>query len=133
MRYIISGFVLLLYLNVVPSYSDSVYVDSVKASSDNFSELSEIIVNEGRTAGYTASTKTIQSDEFLGKYQDLSSLLNTVSGVTVHRTGGLGAYSTVQIRGCAANQVQIYLDGIPLNTANGGAVDIGKIPLGSLQ
>jgi hypothetical protein len=39
----------------------------------------------------------------------------------------------VQIRGSSSNQVQIFLDGIPLNSASGGAVDIGKIPLGSLQ
>ncbi|MDD5673435.1 MAG: TonB-dependent receptor, partial [Chitinivibrionales bacterium] len=37
------------------------------------------------------------------------------------------------IRGSSSSQVQVYLDGIPLNGATGNAVDISKIPFSSLQ
>lgn len=134
MAYFNSGVILLLCAVLPVIAGDSLHIDSLKQfSGDSVSELEELCVSAERPIGYTASTKRLQADDFQGKYQDLTSLLNTVSGVTVQRTGGLGAYSTVQIRGSGANQVQIFLDGVPLNTANGGAVDIGKIPLGSLQ
>jgi iron complex outermembrane receptor protein len=97
------------------------------------SELDEMVVSGYRAGAVSASTKTLMAEDFSGKFQDLADLLGTVSGITVHRTGGLGAYSSVQVRGSSSNQVQIFLDGIPLNSARGGAVDIGKIPLGSLQ
>ncbi|MBD3421638.1 MAG: TonB-dependent receptor [Chitinivibrionales bacterium] len=95
--------------------------------------LDRLVVHEKRTGAYTSSTTTIEAQEFVGQYKDLGDLLSTVSGISVYRTGGLGAYSSVSIRGGTTQQVQIFLDGMPLNTARGGAVDISKIPLNSLQ
>jgi len=118
-----------LTLSAIVSLHGNESKDSTDTS--GISELNEIVVNDYRARA--ASTKTLLAEEFSGKFQDLADLLGTVSGITVQRTGGLGAYSSVQIRGSSSNQVQIFLDGIPLNSASGGAVDIGKIPLGSLQ
>jgi iron complex outermembrane receptor protein len=110
---------------------------SIKNSRKEYScvtlDLEKIVVKGKRNLTYTASQKNILAEDFQGKYQDVSSLLNTITGVNIYRTGGLGAYSSVKIRGSSSNQVQIFQDGIPLNTANGGAVDIGKIPLNSIQ
>ncbi len=52
---------------------------------------------------------------------------------TICNIGGFGHYSDVSIRGSSPSQVQVYLDGIPLNGATGNAVDISKIPFSSLQ
>lgn len=92
-----------------------------------------IIVTGKRYAKYTPSQRVIEAKEFSGKYQDLQSVLETVSGVTVRAIGGFGHYSEVSIRGSSSNQVQINLDGIPLNGATGTTVDISKIPLSALQ
>jgi iron complex outermembrane receptor protein len=54
-------------------------------------------------------------------------------GVQVRRFGGLGAFSTVSIRGSASNQVQFYLDGIPLSRARNETVNVADLPLDSLQ
>jgi len=75
----------------------------------------------------------LEAKDFLGKFQDLQSVLQTVSGVTVRSIGGFGHYAVASIRGSSPNQVQVYLDGIPLNGSTGNAVDLSKIPLTSLQ
>lgn len=128
LQYLITG---VLSLSAVIGATDKLQNDSAHIS--GISELSEMVVSGYHSDNISSSTKTFLAEDFTGKYQDLAALLGTVSGVTVYRTGGFGAYSSIQVRGSAANQVQIFLDGIPLNNAGGGAVDIGKIPLGSLQ
>jgi outer membrane receptor protein involved in Fe transport len=45
----------------------------------------------------------------------------------------LGQFSTVSIRGSSAEQVLVLLDGIPLNTGEGGSVDLSTIPLEALE
>jgi len=96
-------------------------------------ELERIKVTGRRLSSYAVSTKSLEAASFSGRYSNLGDLLNTVSGISIFKTGGLGAYSEMSIRGSGSNQVQVYLDGLPLNTASGGAVDIAKIPLGMLQ
>ena len=96
-------------------------------------ELDRMTVLGRRTSSYTSSTKTLVAADYAGLHRDLGSVLTSVSGIDVLRTGGLGAYSTLSIRGSSASQVQVYLDGLPLNTAGSAAVDIGKIPLQNLR
>ncbi len=129
--YLHSFITIALTLSAIVSSNGHESKDSTDTSA--ISELNEMVVTGYRASASSASTLTLRAEDFSGKYQDLAALLGTVSGITVHKTGGLGAYSSVQIRGSSSNQVQIFLDGIPLNSASGGAVDIGKIPLGSLQ
>ena len=64
---------------------------------------------------------------------DLPQILDQAVGVEIRRYGGLGSFSTVSIRGSTAEQVQVYLDGIPLNQAIGGGVDLGNVPLGGIE
>jgi iron complex outermembrane receptor protein len=60
-------------------------------------------------------------------------VLSESVGVQVQRFGGLGAFSTVSIRGSSANQVPVYLDGIPLSQAQSQTVNLSDVPLDSLQ
>jgi iron complex outermembrane receptor protein len=81
----------------------------------------------------SGSVARLEAKDFRGRYSDLPGVLEQVAGVTVHRTGGFGEHADVSIRGTSAKQVQVFLDGVPLNNASGGAVDLSKIPLNSLQ
>ncbi len=63
---------------------------------------------------------------------DLGRALEGTEGLRIVRLGGLGAFSTVSIRGSTAEQVMVLLDGIPLGGADGGPVDLGTLPLGPL-
>ncbi|MFC1526931.1 TonB-dependent receptor plug domain-containing protein, partial [Candidatus Latescibacterota bacterium] len=60
-------------------------------------------------------------------------LLDQAAGVNIRRQGGLGSFSTISIRGSTAEQVQVYLDGVPLNQASGGGVDFGNLPVSGVE
>ncbi len=64
---------------------------------------------------------------------DLAQTLDRAAGVNIRRYGGLGSFSTLSIRGSTAEQVQVFLDGVPLNQAVGGGVDLGGLPIGGVE
>jgi vitamin B12 transporter len=66
-------------------------------------------------------------------HDDLGSLLMEVPGVTTTRTGSLGSFTTLSLRGSNPDQVLFVLDGVPLNIAEGGAVDVSTLPLGDVE
>lgn len=53
-------------------------------------------------------------------------------GVQVQRFGGLGGFTTISIRGSSANQVPVFLDGIPLSQAQDQTVNLTDLPLDGL-
>ncbi|RMF93570.1 MAG: TonB-dependent receptor [Nitrospinota bacterium] len=67
------------------------------------------------------------------RVQTATELLSESVGVQVRQFGGLGDFATLSIRGSASNQVAIYLDGILLNQAGIGSVNIANLPLDSLE
>ncbi len=83
--------------------------------------------NRGDADAAAGSADSIPLDDYRGRYPQLDELLEKESGVRVQRYGGLGSYSTLSIRGSNANQVNVYLDGIPLNNAQGGEVNLSDL------
>lgn len=65
--------------------------------------------------------------------KSVSELLESSVGLNVKSYGGLGSYSVAMIRGASPNQITIYLDGVPLNSAKNGVVNLGDLPLANLQ
>lgn len=63
----------------------------------------------------------------------VADLLNESVGVQVRKFGGLGAFSTVSIRGSTPSQVEVFLDGVLLNRANAGLVDLGSLPIDNVE
>ncbi len=76
-----------------------------------------------------AYATVITRESFEGRETTLPDVLAEATGVHVKRLGGLGAFSTLSLRGSSADQVEVYLDGILLNAAFGGGVDLGSLPL----
>ncbi len=64
---------------------------------------------------------------------DLPSVLDEAPSLRVSQLGGLGSFASVSVRGSSAEQVQVTLDGIPLNAADGGPVDLSLLSLGPLE
>ncbi len=64
---------------------------------------------------------------------DVADAVGSVAGVHVQRLGGLGDYSAVTIRGSSARQVEIYVDGVPLNPHGGTAVNLAELPLDAFE
>jgi iron complex outermembrane receptor protein len=80
-----------------------------------------------------AAASVVRPDDSPRAYDDLGTLLVEVPGVNVTRLGGLGSFTTLSLRGSNPDQVRIYVDGIPLNQALGGAVDLSTLPLGDVE
>ena len=97
--------------------------------------MDEMVVRARRHPGgepVAAFVETISLDR-RAPGADLAQTLDAATGVNVRRYGGLGSFSTLSIRGSTSEQVQIFLDGVPLNRASGGGVDLGGLPIGGLS
>ncbi len=71
----------------------------------------------------------IPREAFEGRATTLPEVLSATTGVQVRSLGGMGAFSTISVRGSSSEQVDVYLDGISLNTALGGGIDLSNLPL----
>ncbi|MDP2306920.1 MAG: TonB-dependent receptor [Pseudomonadota bacterium] len=65
--------------------------------------------------------------------EDLASVIDTASGTTVRRLGGLGDFAAVSLRGSTFRQVEIYLDGVPLNPDGAAAVNLSELPVSAFS
>src|SRR6056297_951346 len=76
---------------------------------------------------------TITRDEFEGKMENLSDVIEKQAGIQVRQSGGLGSFSSVSMRGASGDQVMVFLDGVLLNDASGGGVDLSNISLSDVE
>ncbi len=81
----------------------------------------------------TAFSTTIRAEELAGRITSVAELLQETVGLHVRAYGGLGSFATVSIRGSTAEQVNVYLDGVLLNPALGGGVNLGDLPLAGVE
>jgi len=112
-------------LTAVFAFSQELSDEELIVLDDDF----EVVVQERSAAPLSPSVRIIKASEFQGRFTDLPSVLETVSGVDIRSMGGYGQYAESAIRGSAAMGVRVYLDGVLLNSASAGAVDLSKIPL----
>lgn len=75
----------------------------------------------------------IERHRFADRQTTIERVIESESGLQVRRSGGLGSFSEVSLRGAASDQVTLYLDGLPLNSAAEGTVDLGRLGLGALE
>jgi vitamin B12 transporter len=78
-------------------------------------------------------TTVIEVEPYRSEMRSVEDLLSLTPGVQVRRFGGEGQPSEISIRGSTPQQVVIELDGVKLNTAQSGAVDLSTIPLALLD
>lgn len=96
----------------------------------------EVLVEEtaGPSASTTAASLTVLP---LGPETppgtDLAEVLDTAAGTAVRRLGGLGDYAGLSIRGSSFRQVEVFLDGVPLNPDGSHAVDLSEFPVQNLD
>ncbi|MEN8246141.1 MAG: TonB-dependent receptor plug domain-containing protein, partial [Thermodesulfobacteriota bacterium] len=75
----------------------------------------------------------IERESFEGKMETVSDVVEREAGIQVRQTGGLGSFSSVSLRGSSSDQVMVFMDGILLNDAAGGGVDLSTISLGDVE
>ena len=84
-------------------------------------------------AARAGSVTVIELDEPSARITSVAEALSAEAGIEVRSRGGLGAFSSVSIRGADANEVAVFVDGIPLSGAAAGVVDLSQLPTSGLQ
>ena len=81
----------------------------------------------------SSSYAEVMPESWEGRGISAAEVLAALPGVQYTRQGGVGSFQTVSIRGVAAKNIVVCIDGIPLNDASGGAVDLGTIDLNQVE
>ncbi|MCA9706781.1 MAG: TonB-dependent receptor [Myxococcales bacterium] len=87
-------------------------------------------VLDAKSPGFSTAVELAQEP---GRPADgLPEVIARTPGATVRSIGGLGQFGAVSLRGSSAQQVALFLDGVPLNDSVAGLVDLGSLPLDGL-
>ncbi|MHB9027492.1 MAG: TonB-dependent receptor [Candidatus Latescibacterota bacterium] len=81
----------------------------------------------------SAMVSVAERNEFGDRAETVAEVIAAAPGANIRTMGGLGDYTEVSLRGSNGQQVQVYLDGMRLNEAVGGAVNLSTIPLAQAQ
>lgn len=87
---------------------------------------------DARTPGF-ATAIDLEQEPGARPSDALPELLSRTPGATVRSLGGLGQFSSVSLRGSSGQQVQVAMDGVPINSGLAGLVDVGSLPLDGLD
>ena len=91
------------------------------------------IVSPARRRLPTGFVTEIQLGASGRAFETLSEALGEAAGVHVEQYGGLGAFSTMSLRGAPAGQVVVLLDGSPLSSAAHGIVSLADLPATAVE
>ncbi len=98
---------------------------------------SETVTVDGARApsplGTSASLTVLPLGPAVPPGQDLARVLDSASGTTVRRMGGLGDFATLSLRGSTSRQVEVFLDGVPLNPDGSSVVNLAELPVTAFE
>lgn len=95
--------------------------------------VSEIVEPPPTPADVAPSYEEIKPDSWEGRGLSAAEVLSALPGIQSYKQGGMGSFQTVSIRGVAARNVLICIDGVPVNDASGGAADLSSIDLNNVE
>ena len=75
----------------------------------------------------TGHVTVISSRQFESQMATVADVLRRETGVQIRQTGGVGSYASVSVRGSTGAQVNVFLDGVLINDAHGGSVDLSQL------
>ncbi|NUA31345.1 TonB-dependent receptor [Cupriavidus basilensis] len=95
-------------------------------------QLTPVVVSANRTAqplteALPHTTVVTQQDIVNSQAIDLRSLLRTQAGVEFAANGGMGANTTLFMRGANGNQTLILIDGVRVSSASSGTAQLSNI------
>jgi iron complex outermembrane receptor protein len=107
----------------------TVMMDAVVVTARKIDQPSQMQTGDVDKEITPVMTTTIQREAFEGKTENIAEIIEKEVGVQVRQAGGLGSFSSVSLRGSSSDQVLVFMDGILLNDASGGGVDLSTISL----
>ena len=112
---------------------------AIEGSTPKSIQIDEVVVTEEKLPEEqevkepTAFATVINPKEYTARVSSVPELLSQSVGVNVREYGGLGSFSTASIRGSSSEQVAIFLDGVLVNQARQGVVNLSEIPLDNVE
>jgi outer membrane cobalamin receptor len=106
------------------------------AQKDTTRKLKEVVISSDTadrrpTATPSQQIKAVNFDAY-GAFSVADAVRN-FAGVNIKDYGGIGGLKTVSVRALGANHLAVLYDGIALNDAENGQVDLGKLNLNNIQ
>ena len=100
--------------------------------------LDEVVVTATRlpqSLKQTIADTTVINEQAIRQsgVADVPALLRSLAGVEVTQSGGLGAQSSVFMRGTNSSHVLVLLDGVRINSATAGTTALDQIMLDSIE
>jgi vitamin B12 transporter len=106
------------------------------AQQDTSKKLKEVVVSSSRAPFIHTilPSQQITSPDF-SRYSaaNVADAIRNFSGVNIKDYGGIGGLKTVSVRGLGANHVAVLYDGVQINDAENGQVDLGRLSLNNIQ
>jgi outer membrane receptor protein involved in Fe transport len=124
-------------LCVVPIIPAAVLAGDSASGVGDETELAPVLVSGSRIDLRDELSPGVVSvaypDDVKGEHKSIPDLLDQIPGVYVRRLSGSAHYTTATIRGSAPSQVNVYIDGVPLNTASETAADLSTLPISNVE
>lgn len=117
-------FTLIIHLLQLPSFAEE---------NEEQTDDSLLIEEESTVLDLLGSHAKKKIDESIAKNADIGDILQQIPSTFIRRLGGLGAFSSVSIRGSTARQSTIYIEGIPLNPEGLSAINLSELPLHAFE
>jgi vitamin B12 transporter len=101
-------------------------------------EIPQIVIyaNQAPTEGSKlgSAATVIAGDDLRGKgFTTVADALRTVPGVAVSQSGSRGSITQVRIRGAEANHLLIMIDGVPVNSVDGGDFNFADFAIEDIE
>lgn len=110
--------------------------NAILAQSDTTKKLKEVAVKATPVPKVQLPIPTQQvTNKDFARYSafNIADAVKSFSGVTVKDYGGIGGLKTVSVRGMGANHTAVQYDGVQINDAQTGQVDLSKLNLNNVQ
>ncbi|QHS57262.1 TonB-dependent receptor [Mucilaginibacter sp. 14171R-50] len=108
----------------------------VFAQQDTSKKLKEVLISSAK-APYiqtiTPSQQVAAADFTRYSAASVADAIRNFAGVNIKDYGGIGGLKTVSVRGLGANHVAVLYDGVQINDAENGQVDLGRLNLNNIQ
>jgi iron complex outermembrane receptor protein len=115
---------------VLPALARAEVVEAAAPEDEQVVEVRPAHTPEGEAAlrDPTGASTRVDPRSVPGAQARLSDLLQASPGAGVRRAGAPGGREELLVRGANGQQVLVVLDGVPLNSARGGAFDLSTLP-----
>ncbi|MBC7400516.1 MAG: TonB-dependent receptor [Mucilaginibacter sp.] len=111
-------------------------VTSLFAQSDTTKKLKEVKVNASAMPAtqLVVPSQSITANDFIHYNTfNVADAIRDFSGVIIKDYGGIGGLKTMSVRGLGANHTSVLYDGVQINDAENGQIDLGKLNVNGIQ